>query len=53
MRYQGLVDKGYAPIELGHAVWKHVSLIEKGLLTTDANIQELENLLRLGKPKMG
>jgi hypothetical protein len=51
MRYQGLVDKGYAPIELGHAIWKHVSSIEKGLLTTDANIEELDTLLRLGRQR--
>jgi hypothetical protein len=47
----GLVDKGYAPVELGHAIAKHVSSIEIGLLATDANIQQLDTLLRLGKQR--
>jgi hypothetical protein len=33
------------------AIWKHVSSIEKGLLPTDANIEELDNLLCLGKQR--
>jgi hypothetical protein len=31
------------------AIWKHVVSIEKGLLTTNANSQELDSLLHLGK----
>jgi hypothetical protein len=33
------------------AIWKHVSSIEKGLLPTDANIEELDNLLCSGKQR--